>query len=537
MLAILLFSSVRSTVDTVKVFKAHLPSPPSEYVPLTLEEIRGLARINHFEKGRENDLKDESGNNADGINFLPYPSDTVLIDFETIDYTNWIPPDPQMVPGSTYVGVVVNSHIAFYDKTDGSEDYYNTLRGFFSSIIPSGGMAFDPKIAYDLLAGRWLVLALYYNGSTQSAHYLLAVSRTDDPMGGWYFYRLNAKYDDNTLQNNWADYPEIGFNDRWIVLTSQQIGFSSYDYYPKVRVLDKAAAYNGTLSGWIEDFVDSELSCMYNWPRPSRSTYDYSTDVYLVRFNRMYKLYGPTNNPQLSSCITLSLSSYSYPPDAPQGGGYQELEVVGATFQVYYMNGKLYYTFHDEHPLNSSLAAGRLVILDTSGSVVEDRALYENGVSWIYPAVTVSPRGIAVSFTRVGTSAGDYPSAAFIARASYDTAFSPVRMRAGLSWYFNDKGTGRNRWGDYFGGGPDPVDSTLWVIAELVRDGYDDRWTTWVFQIDFDTPAVDVVERSQIRTYEGSVYTVDGRRSEDIKSGRVYFVVKDGKVKRILKVR
>ncbi len=527
---VLAFSFV---ADTVLIKKAYLKEPPKEYVPLTEEEIREFMRINRWKKERFGDdiyMPFESE-----INFTPYPSDTLIKDFEGISFTGWIPPDPQLAAGSTHVGVVVNTSISFFNKSTGVQDYNNTLRGFFSSVIPSGGMAFDPKIAYDVLSGRWLVLALYINSSTLQSHYLLAISQTDDPLGPWYYYRLDARYDDNTLRYNWADYPEIGFNDKWIVLTSQQIGFYSSDYYPKVRVLNKSDAYNGTLSSW-EDFVDAELSCMYNWPRPSRSTFDYSSSVYLIRFNRMYKIYGPVNSPQLSPCITISLAPRSVPPDAPQGGGYQELEVVYATFQVYYMDGKIYYTFNEAHPLNSSLVSVRFVIIDTSGNVIRDERLYENGVSWIYPAVSVSPKGVAISFTRVGTSSGDYPSAAYIAMASYDTLFSPYRVyKPGTNWYFNDKGTGRNRWGDYFGGSADPVDSSLWVIAELPETGSDSTWTTWIANIDFLGNYTYIAERREdFRFNGGGIYTVDGRKVNSINGKGVYFVVSEGRIRKVV---
>ncbi len=531
--AVMLF--LLAFLDTSKIVRAELPSPPSRYVPLSREEIEEFAKINRFERRH---MGGGTGEEAKPVKFSPLPSDTLLSDFEVIDYTGWIPPDPQIAVGTRHLGEVVNTSIAFYRKDDGVRVYYNTLRGFFSSVIPSGGMAFDPKIAYDIPAGRWLVLALYYNSSSQTSYYLLAVSQTSNPLGGWYYYRLNAKYDDATYRNNWADYPSIGFNDRWVVLSSQQIGFSSYDYYPKVRVLNKDSAYNGTLNGWTEDFVGSELGCIYNWPKISRSTYDYSGDVYVVAFRRMYKIYGPTNSPQISPCITLPIGSYSYPPNAPQGGGYDSLEVVGATFQVYYLNGRLYYTFHEEHPLSPYLVSGRLVILDTSGAVIEDLRLYENGASWIYPAVSVSPKGWAVSFTRVGTVAGAYPSAAYVSRASYDTTPSPPRVyRAGLSWYFNDHGYGRNRWGDYFGGGPDPVDSSLWVVAELPMAGNDSLWTTWVAHVSFYPPTLLTSEAPDPVEGKGAIYTVDGRRTTDLKAGRIYFVVDRGKVRKVLKLR
>ncbi|NPB04603.1 MAG: hypothetical protein GXO39_09390 [Thermotogae bacterium] len=521
------------TSDPSLFAKAYLPHPPKEYVPLKVEELKEFARVNRFERsfGRHG-----SGPNPPPLN-LSTPNDTLLRTFMGIDYTGWIPPDPQMAVGSSHVVVVVNTLISFFNKWGGPPVYYNTLRGFFASVIPSGGMAFDPKVAYDIPSGRWLVLALYYNSSSQSSYYLLAVSEGDNPTGGWYFYRLNAQYDDNTYRNTWADYPEIGFNDRWIVLASQQIGFSSSYYYPKLRVINKDSAYNGTLNGWTEDFVDSDLSCIYNWPRPSRSTYTYSQDVYVVAFNKFYRIYGPTSSPQLSPCVTLPIASYSYPPDAPQGGGYQDLETVGATFQVLYLDGKLYYTFSEEHPLSSYLASSRLVVLDTSGAVLEDVALYENGVSWIYPAVSVSPKGVVVVFTRVGTSDGDFPSAAYVSRSSSDVVFSSPRIfRAGSSWYFNDHGFGRNRWGDYFGGGPDPNDSTLWVIGEVPQIGNDSLWTTWVAQIGFKT-AVSVEEYPIQLSDQVAIYTVDGRRVRTISRPGVYLLVDGDKTRRVVIVK
>ena len=522
-------------LDTVKVVKAHLPSPPSRFVPVAREELEEFARVNRFERLHSEGVK---GGVPTPMKVSPLPSDTLLYDFEAMDYTGWIPPDPQIAVGRAHIGEVVNTSVAFYEKTDGSQVYYNTLRGFFSAVIPSGGLAFDPKIAYDIPAGRWLVLALYYNSSSQTSYYLLAVSETDDPLGGWYFYRLNAKYDDSTYTDNWADYPSLGFNDRWIVLSSQQVGFSSYDYYPKVRVLNKDSAYDGTLGGWTEDFVNGELGCIYNWPKVSRSTYDYSEDIYVVAYRYLYRIYGPTESPQLSSCVSLPISSYDYPPNAPQGGGYDDLEVVPATFQAYYLDGRIYYTFQEEHPTDPSLASGRLVILDTSGGVLEDLNLYEDGVSWLYPAVSVSPKGWAVAFTRVGTLSGDYPSAAYVARASYDSTISPVRVyRAGLSWYFNDHGYGRNRWGDYFGGGPDPVDSTLWLVAELPKEGSDSLWTTWVAHVSFPPSPISVSEIPPTAVREGRVYTVDGRRASTLVPGRVYFVVEGGKVRKVLRLR
>ena len=119
------------------------------------------------------------------------------------------------------------------------------------------------------------------------------------------------------------------------------------------------------------------------------------------------------------------------------------------------------------------------------------------GGQWFYafPSLAVNRHGDML----VGYSAfeGSRPAGA---RYSFRNAFDPVGtlrpdevLKDGVSCYFKDLATGRNRWGDYSATVVDPSDDTkLWTIqeyAELADDLYvvpalRDKWGTWWGMLD-----------------------------------------------------
>jgi len=60
----------------------------------------------------------------------------------------------------------------------------------------------------------------------------------------------------------------------------------------------------------------------------------------------------------------------------------------------------------------------------------------------------------------------------------------PMLLKAGVASYFQDFGSGRNRWGDYSATVVDPSDSnTFWTIQEFVSS--QNRWSTQVTELRF----------------------------------------------------
>jgi hypothetical protein len=118
-----------------------------------------------------------------------------------------------------------------------------SLNTFWQSVgAPS---VFDPKVLYDPYARRWMFSA-GADAFTSRSSVLLAVSQTSDPTGNWFLYRVDA--DRNNL--SWADYPSIGFNKDWIVVTVNMFPIFTglgFDYTgANIYVFNKTNLYAGS---------------------------------------------------------------------------------------------------------------------------------------------------------------------------------------------------------------------------------------------------------------------------------------------------
>ena len=65
----------------------------------------------------------------------------------------------------------------------------------------------------------------------------------------------------------------------------------------------------------------------------------------------------------------------------------------------------------------------------------------------------------------------------------------PLQLKSGVAAYFQDGGTGRNRWGDYSATVIDPTDPfTFWTFQEFVSS--EDRWSTQITQLLLPPPEI-----------------------------------------------
>jgi len=402
--------------------------------------------------------------------------------FSGIGFTYWIPPDVQIAAGPDYVGEIVNSTITFYTKS-GVPVYSSTLKVFFSSLSPSNNFIFDPKIAYDVIDGHWIVLALQLNDSLYESNYYLAVSVNQDPLGSWHYYSLDATLDGSTPTNNWADYPGLGFNDWGIFITSNQYGWSGGWNEAKLRVLDKSAAYNGTLSGWYDFTLTSYCS---SW-KPAQSLSSTQTEFILRSYwngsdlLRAWKVTGTPSSPTLSPRYDVSVQFYDLPPGATQMGTDTTLDSGDARIQdVTYKDGFIFATLTEKNPLAASYCAARYFKLDTTFVVQEDISYGSDGFNYIYPRVAVSDSCVAMVFTRCGQT--EYAGVRYTKKEPSASLFEPSTLiKEGEGPYVLLDGSDRNRWGDYSGAYMDPDRMTIWLCGEYAESG--NMWGTWIAQV------------------------------------------------------
>ncbi len=119
-----------------------------------------------------------------------------------------IPNDNDMAISDAGIVVsVINSRVLIYDTNNDTILKVKTL-GSFASGLGTVDSKFDPKMAYDPDADRFIMVFL--NGSTyQKSKIIVCYSQTNDPTGDWNAYALSG----NPLGNNtWSDYPVIGIS-------------------------------------------------------------------------------------------------------------------------------------------------------------------------------------------------------------------------------------------------------------------------------------------------------------------------------------
>src|SRR5260221_7638109 len=124
------------------------------------------------------------------------------------------PPDCMGTVGPTQFVVFVNGRLVTFDKTTGAADgVLNADPDVFFSSVRNGSSTSDPRIRYDRLSGRWILVII--NVSTPN-RILLAVS--DAASGGtitnttvFSFYFINIATQPPAISNTClADYPTLG---------------------------------------------------------------------------------------------------------------------------------------------------------------------------------------------------------------------------------------------------------------------------------------------------------------------------------------
>src|SRR5205085_4534686 len=189
------------------------------------------------------------------------------------------PPDTQGAAGPNHLLAVVNGNILVQSKT-GSNLATATLAGFFAGGSITNDV-FDPRVQYDPYGNRWILIADADRMSAASA-ILVAVSQTSDPTGMWNSYQI----DSDPADLSWSDFPILGFNKDWIVISANMYPIGSTPQgYSRFFVLGKANAYAGITTNL------TRLSA-----RSSDLTYIVPTSTYDPNLAAMYLLQNWSGN-------------------------------------------------------------------------------------------------------------------------------------------------------------------------------------------------------------------------------------------------
>ena len=413
------------------------------------------------------------------------------------DDLNTIPPDTHGAVGPNHVMTVLNSQVRIQDR-QGNVKSTVQLEAFWTTLGVTD--VFDPKVYFDPYEGRWIFVACAERLSPRSG-LVLAVSQDDNPEGNWFRYLLDGDATD-TL---WVDYPNVGFNKDWIVVSVNMFPIFLGTGRTHLFVVDKADVYGNGIGRFtlIQDTnsftmaptltYDNSLSTMYLVDDPAFN----QTTTFLVPSSRLRvsTITGPKGAETLTvgtSFVTPGVTWRFFQPFAsgslPQLGSNFRISGNDSRLQnVVYRNGSLWATHHVWVPETlPTRAAAQWYQFTTDGQILQfGRVEDTNGVfSYAFPSIAVnSVDDVLLGFSRFSPTT--YASAAYAFRSKSDptnTMQYEQVFKAGEAPYFKTFGGFRNRWGDYSGTVVDPAnDLDMWTIQEYAMTplaGFD-RWGTW----------------------------------------------------------
>jgi hypothetical protein len=418
--------------------------------------------------------------------------------FEATPQTAFRPPDCSLAVGPQDVLVAVNVDLAGYRKDGSLRFRWPSMTALFSPVLPPGAGLFDPKLAYDHYAQRWIAVVAARRGTPAGSWLMLAVSQGPDPAAGWWVWALDASVDGSNPSNNWSDYPMLGFDTQAIYITTNQFQVGGNFSYAKVRILNKTEAYSGGALRWWDYWnlrnPDNSLAftvqsavhfrgnggnppayfCNALWPGGSTLT--------LWQLNDALALWRGAA-PSLTR-TSVPCRSYDLPPDAEQPGTATRLEtndsrLLSGVFQ--YVGGvQRLWTAHTTKVTWTGEAVARSGVqwyeIDVgSRTVVQQGVFGATGFYYFFPVIqTDISRNAYLCFSR--SSAQEFGSLRQTGRAVGDAANalqSSALVKAGESAY-----TGA-RWGDYFGHARDGGDAgRVWLYGQFA-DALN-TWGTWV---------------------------------------------------------
>jgi uncharacterized protein YjdB len=418
-------------------------------------------------------------------------SSTASDSFQAVlDNGTTIPPDTHGAVDSNYVVTATNTTVRIMTKTHTSISQVS-LDNFWSPVL-SGGGSFDPRVHYDPYSARWIIVTVC-GGQSSSSSILIAVSKTSNPTSGWWMYKVGSTGASGT---DWLDYPNVGYNGKWLVVTGNYFSISGGTYtganawffnYANLKA-GGSASYTSINQGTSAFTLCPALT----YSSSLQSMYLVDHYNYTVGAVRLWKVTGAVGS-EVMTQIAIPNSGMPWTPQGP-GSGADFAPQLGTTNliqnndhrinQMIYINGKLWFSHNVFLPYGAPTHTGiQWWQIDTAGTPLQvGRVEDASGANfYAFPSIAVNANDDAlIGFSAF--SATTYPSAAYALRLHTDATDSirtPFRYRTGKNTYFKNFGLSRDRWGDYSGTCVDPSNMTdFWTVQEASAATVN-TWDTW----------------------------------------------------------
>jgi len=335
--------------------------------------------------------------------------------------------------------------------------------------IPGLNRVFDPRVIYDPIANRYVIL--YMEGSTDAtSKIIVGFSSTSNPLDPWYVYMVPGK---PTKDSIWSDYPIVSHNRHDVFFTVNLIGNNATweEGFTEAVIwqLNKADGYKGDSlhktvytnikynnkplrsicaiqNGWLPDGTDNFFI--------SAKPIDKKNDsLFLVRVTN-------TQNSGLAKLEMKVLKAdipYGFPPSALQPDTAYRLRTndvrilsgirIGNTIQ-YLQNCINFKTFQ------AHISHGTIYKIDAN-PIAKVKMITHDSLDLGYPAIASAgnesgdPSSV---ITFVYSSLWDFPGFGMLYHNRYGEYSNIKKLKKGESLiYYNYVPKGEQRWGDYEG--------------------------------------------------------------------------------------
>jgi hypothetical protein len=453
----------------------------------------------------------EGGNDPQA--FTPFSPQTLGTTFlgatlAGVNPTSAFPPDSMGAVGPTQYIVAVNGRIVSFSKTTGLADgVLNATTDVFFNPVRNGAGTSDPRIRYDRLSQRWIVVII--NVSTPN-RILVAVSNAASAgvVSGstvWTYFFLAIDTAPPAISNTCLmDYPTLGVDanalyiggnnfcgaapqtfhstDGWVIRKSSVLGAG-----PIVATVFRALGTGAVSGPYTPQGVD-------NFDPAATEGYFIGTDTRFYGRLNLRRVSTPAGTPAISANVSVTnvstTAARSTFPTGKHGWGHGQLDALDERlYAAHFRSGKLL-TAHNIGVNAVGVASGTLsrtatrwyeitgVAAGNTPTVSQSGTVYDplgtNPVFYWIPSIMVSGQGhAALGFSTAGANAR--VNAGTVGRLVGDTpgtTGTPVNYTASSTAYNPGSDTGvdrgARRWGDYSYTSLDPNDDmTMWTIQEF----------------------------------------------------------------------
>jgi hypothetical protein len=369
------------------------------------------------------------------------------------------PADASGAVSRDHVVTMNNAGIYVQDRS-GTVLKVASLFTFLGESVSGSGIYYDPRVAYDAAANRWIAIGI--NDRSSGTFMMVAVTQTGDPLGTWSRYRLTIG------QGIPIDFSRLALT-RDTIMIGTQFPDANLSYILSIQKSDLFAAA-ASLPVKQYDFTIYDVT-----PVTAEDTaVEYIVHNQYEGRLRVKRLDEPANAWRVIDAPVSWSQNTIY---APQLGSTRTLD-TGFLYPIehaVYHNGAIY-AVQGARRTTSAIIWWKIDPI--TGTRVDAGTIEDATKYYAYPSLAVNRAGVMVIGFCVFSSS-TYPSAAYVYRDVFGRISNIGELKSGEgSFRWSD------RWGDYTTTVTDPTDDKAFWTTQIIS--LDNAWQTWWAKLEVD---------------------------------------------------